>query len=468
MKNRIQLTIALQTFNRCEKGYLKQMLESILAQTYCDFELLVMDNHSTDGTADLIFSYNDNRLTYVRQPAGRSATGNITRAVWMARGKFIIPTHDDDVMEPDMIEKQMNFLEQHPGVNCISSNVRLIDESGLPLQPRLYAMENDRVFAPGEYIPVYLKEKFWLPTPTMLFHRKTYMACLPYLVRTVNPVYFPSGDIWSAFLFNLRGSVAILAEPLLHYRQHPGQESRTVDQSEPLLHLIKLLIRYKHDHPMLTEYWPEIYGAFTRFKTQDMLFKNTGKINLGRMTEKIQQIQGEWENAVEPQDRAVDEILPFEILMIELGRTGTIPGKYFRELAPTGTGSGAQKGYRNWLQNLHAGRTIFQNSHGLQNIAIFGSMLTAFLLVLDAHQSGINVVCCLDSSPVRIGTQVWQVPVVPLDQLVNFELLLDAIILSSERDHEVALRNTLSEQGNCHLPVISWKDLADINMVKTG
>ncbi len=456
---RVKLTIALQTHNRCRDGYLQQMLESILGQSYSDFELLIMDNHSTDSTADLIRKYDDDRLTYVRQPSGGSATSNITRAVWFARGKYVIPTHDDDIMEPEMIGEQMAFLSKHPDIICAASNVSLINEAGKEIQSALYEMNDNLVFEPGEYLPIYLKKKLWLPTPTMMFLRKAYLGCFPNLVRMVNPAYFPSGDIWSCILFNLRGPIALLAEPLLRYRQHSDQESRNVDQSEPLIHLVRLLIRYRRHHPLLKDHWPSIFGAYARFKTQDLLFKEGKNPESRSFLSGLRKITGHWKQNVPETDRAVDEVLPLEILLQELGQGWTIPGKYFLNLQSNQTESGAQAGYRGWLLKNRSGISLFTGKTEMKRIAVFGSMLTAFLIVLHAGNRGITVDCCFDSSPRRIGKSVWNVPVVRLTELRDREHLLDAVILSSERDHETALKEILREHCSDGLPIVSWKEL---------
>lgn len=87
-----KLTIALQTYNRGRSGYLRESLEAILAQSYGDFELLVLDNHSTDETPDLVLGYKDPRLTYIRQPPGGTSATNYNRALWMSRGIYVLPT----------------------------------------------------------------------------------------------------------------------------------------------------------------------------------------------------------------------------------------------------------------------------------------------------------------------------------------------------------------------------------------
>lgn len=66
----IQLSVSVLTYNRGHNGYLRTAMDAILAQTYADFELLVIDNHSSDETAEIVLSYRDRRLTYIRLPPG--------------------------------------------------------------------------------------------------------------------------------------------------------------------------------------------------------------------------------------------------------------------------------------------------------------------------------------------------------------------------------------------------------------
>jgi hypothetical protein len=91
-------------------------------------------------------------------------------------------------------------------------------------------------------------------------------------------------------------------------------------------------------------------------------------------------------------------------------------------------------------------------------------MFTAYLLVLDALRSGVEVVACVDSSPARIGACVFGVPVLPHAQLGALEESIDAIILSSERDHEDGIKKMISLRlDSTAMPMISWKELADLD-----
>lgn len=460
MTHSYKITIALLTYNRCGSGYLKESLEAILAQTYTDFELLVVDNHSTDNTAELVMSYEDPRLTYIRQPAGGNATTSYIRSSIMSRGEYIIMAHDDDVMEPTMIEQQVAFLEKHPELLVVSNNVSLMDEFGVMIQPRLYELEEDLVFDTSEYIGKYLEEKLWIPAPTLLFKREHFVKAVSKTLGTKNPAYLASGDIWLLFTLNLQGPIGLLADPLLRYRQHRGQESRNVDQGYPMIEAIQLVLRNHGRKKNLHLYLPAIYAFLVRFKIQDICFKSNTKNQILR---KILFLKKSWEKNVIPENRAMDTILPFEICLYLLGLEPSVPVEAFSKLKMTLAKGGGRRGFRNWLSAIQNGKKLFDSQKKLKNIAVFGSMLNAYLIIESAQQSGIDVLGCFDSSPARIGKQVFEIPVYPIGDLLEKSKYLDAIILSSEHDQEDALKRILKGylKQNQNLPIISWKDLAE-------
>jgi glycosyltransferase involved in cell wall biosynthesis len=455
-----RLSISLLTYNREGKGYLRAALEAILAQTYGDFELLVIDNHSTDMTPEIIQSYNDPRLTYMRLPPGGTPADTIQRAFGASRGTYLLITHDDDIMEPTMIERQMRVMEQHPALGCLATNVSLIDEHGNILQEKLYEMDADRVFETGEYIRVYFEEKLWLPTPTLLFNCTLDQTRNRSFVREAKPNYEPSADIAIAFRINTHASVGILAEPLLRYRQHADQESRNVDQSGPMVALAKYaenLFESHNTNERLRSLSPTVHAFSARYQAQDHLFKLEGKPLEYALTE----LRTRWEKLVAPEDRGVDAILPFEILLGESEKSLSLPVDVLERLLRQPAKGRSQLAYRQWAHLLHTGSSLFSYNPGLRRIAILGSMLTAHLLVLAAKRRNIEVVCCVDSSPARIGKYVLGIPVTPHEHLLACGGQLDAVILSSERDHEEGLRRLLaSAQVHRKFHIHSWKELA--------
>jgi glycosyltransferase involved in cell wall biosynthesis len=126
----------------CEK-FLAKSVESILAQSFTDFELLIIDDGSTDNSVAVVKRYADcdSRIRWVTQPnAGVSTTRN--RLLAMATGEFIAVMDADDIAVPDRFALQVKFMRQHPNVVCVGGSHHLIDDDGRFLTT-LYLPESD-------------------------------------------------------------------------------------------------------------------------------------------------------------------------------------------------------------------------------------------------------------------------------------------------------------------------------------
>ena len=109
--------------------YLRESLDSILAQKYPNFEALVMDDASTDGTADIVASYGS-RLRCYRQPANRGIYGNMNDGIRMVRGEYIAIYHSDDVYDPAIVEREAAFLRRYPEAGAVFCSDIFIDPEG--------------------------------------------------------------------------------------------------------------------------------------------------------------------------------------------------------------------------------------------------------------------------------------------------------------------------------------------------
>ena len=107
----------------------KQSIESILTQTYADFEFIVIDDGSDDNTFNIISSYQDSRMRcFTQNNQGVSKTAN--RGLALARGKYIARQDHDDLSLPQRLEKQVQFLESHPSFGLVGSRAEIWTEYG--------------------------------------------------------------------------------------------------------------------------------------------------------------------------------------------------------------------------------------------------------------------------------------------------------------------------------------------------
>ncbi len=122
-----KVSVIMPTFN-VEK-YLKAAIDSILAQTYADFELIIVDDNSTDKTREIVQSYTDKRIMLIDGPC-RGIAAALNKGMKMATGEYIARMDADDISLPQRLEKQVFFLEKHRNVGICGTFATKIDEYG--------------------------------------------------------------------------------------------------------------------------------------------------------------------------------------------------------------------------------------------------------------------------------------------------------------------------------------------------
>jgi glycosyltransferase involved in cell wall biosynthesis len=115
------ISVVMSIYNA--EAFLKESIDSILRQTFTDFELLALDDGSTDRSADIIRSYNDTRIQYISLPHDFIATLN--HGLETAQGRYIARMDADDVMMPERLQVQYDYMEQHPDIAVCGSAIRM-------------------------------------------------------------------------------------------------------------------------------------------------------------------------------------------------------------------------------------------------------------------------------------------------------------------------------------------------------
>jgi hypothetical protein len=164
-----RVTIALATYNRA--GYLRQAIESCLAQTFTDFELLVCDNASQDETEAVVASFDDARIRYLRNAENLGMVGNWNRCLAEARGELIANLCDDDLMLPDRLARQVAIFDAHPETGIVHGDAEMIDEGGRPT-----GVWAAREFEPQELLHVLVRMHNFLVYPSSMVHRRVFDA----------------------------------------------------------------------------------------------------------------------------------------------------------------------------------------------------------------------------------------------------------------------------------------------------
>ena len=123
------ISVVMSVYN--DELYLKQSLDSIFAQTIQDFEVIIVDDASSDRTVEIINAYEDDRIRLYRNEENQGLTKNLNRGLSMVRGTYIARMDGDDICYPERFEKQIEWLEKHPDFMLISCRTKMFGEENL-------------------------------------------------------------------------------------------------------------------------------------------------------------------------------------------------------------------------------------------------------------------------------------------------------------------------------------------------
>ena len=135
------VTITIPMYNN--ERFIRQTIESILAQTYTNFELLIYDDNSTDGSYEITSSFRDPRMRIFKNERNLGPEGNWNRAIQDVRGKYVKLICGDDILYPNCIEEQVAVFENspHAGISLVCSQRTIIDPEGKSLIKKINLIE---------------------------------------------------------------------------------------------------------------------------------------------------------------------------------------------------------------------------------------------------------------------------------------------------------------------------------------
>ena len=275
------VSIVVPVFNG--ERYLRESLDSILAQTYRSIEVLVMDDASTDETPEIIASYGD-RVIHVRQRENRGIYESANIGIARARGEFVAVYHADDVYEPTIVEREVACLERHPEVGAVFCKEIFIDAEG---------REEARLRLPPE-VSGGRPLSYTVVLNALLTHKNPFLNCPSAMVRAA--VYRDVGTYRTTQFLNTsdlemwlriarKYPLAIVDEHLFRYRSGHGQSSQRyhylrTDQNRYFL--IMDLYLAEGGRALATA---EALAAYEAHRAEDRLMRSVNHYILGQRGE---------------------------------------------------------------------------------------------------------------------------------------------------------------------------------------
>jgi glycosyltransferase involved in cell wall biosynthesis len=221
------VSICLPVYNGA--NYLAQAIESALAQTFEDFEILIANDCSTDQTPEIIEKYQkrDSRIKSWTNPKNLKLFGNYNACIERSESKYVKLFAHDDLFHPQTLERMVSVLEEYPHVNLVSTARCWIDENGDRIEPdseiaakTMKPYQEDRFLKASEAISETLKEVInWLGEPSSQMFRKSGAD------GGYDTSFKQVGDLEYSYRLLQKGDYYYIADELCFFRSHAASWS---------------------------------------------------------------------------------------------------------------------------------------------------------------------------------------------------------------------------------------------------
>jgi hypothetical protein len=208
---------------------LPDCINSILKQTFRDFEILIMDDCSPDNTSDVAASFADPRIIHVRNETNLGGIKNYNKGISLARGQYVwLISADDYLRRPYILERYVDLFDQHPEVGyifCPGVHVR----NGKEIDVIRYSLHGtrDAIFKGRKLLSKLMQWKGSILAASMCVRKTCYetISLFP-----LNMIW--GGDWYLCVIFAFHYDVGYFAEPMVCYREHELQMTKTLSKGD--------------------------------------------------------------------------------------------------------------------------------------------------------------------------------------------------------------------------------------------
>lgn len=209
------VSICIPTYNRADM--IGKAIESALSQTYKNIEVIVVDNNSTDNTAEIVASYKDTRLHYTKNVRNLGLFGNCNQCIDLAKGTYLHILHSDDYIDPGFTERCIVFFSEHPSVVLTTTGSRIVSDT---FEKDIPFNDTDRVYPAPEGFRCLLATRSFIVCPSVMVRRDIYDE-----VGYFNMEYPYSSDYYQWLKISRIYDIGFVSKVCLYYRQ--GKHSET-------------------------------------------------------------------------------------------------------------------------------------------------------------------------------------------------------------------------------------------------
>ena len=221
-----KVSIAIPSYNHGK--YISETIESILNQTFQDFEIIITDDGSTDNTVEVIKSFKDDRIKLFVFEENQGACKALNNCIINSKGKYFAYISSDDVWENDKIEKQVKYLDENPSTPVVFTKVKIIDEESNQFTETdhyYYSIFEQENRPRSEWLNHFFYFGNIICHPSIMIKRSVYDEIGLYNERLVN---MPDFDMWVRL--SMKYNIHILDEKLTKFRVRKDEKNVSGDK----------------------------------------------------------------------------------------------------------------------------------------------------------------------------------------------------------------------------------------------
>jgi len=208
------VSIVMPVYNAAE--FLRESLDSILSQTYCNWELIAVDDASSDNSYQILMQYADadSRIKLYKNRNNLGVSKSANKAISKAKGEYIARMDSDDIMFPDRLEKQLKYLQKHDDVLVVGMQCKFVNSRGDITGNKIFPTSFENIKS----------MMFWsipMQQPSLMFNRNK----LPKNFAWYDGGFTSAEDLELMFKLFKLGKVANMSDFGLYYRIHGGNTS---------------------------------------------------------------------------------------------------------------------------------------------------------------------------------------------------------------------------------------------------
>ncbi|MEK7633229.1 MAG: glycosyltransferase [Patescibacteria group bacterium] len=214
-----KVSVIIPSYNH--EKYIAYALESVLGQTFQDFEIIINDDHSSDKTVEEIKKFKDPRIKLFISTKNHGVCVAINNCLVLAKGKYIAHLNSDDAFFPEKLEKQVAYLDAHPETGAVFTQAQMIDEGGSNIPDsehfhgKMNSLENRNRF---QWLNYFFYNCRWLWHPSMMMRKKVYD-----FIGYHNPCLAQIQDFDIGIRLSLKYEQHIIQEKLTKFRIRAGE-----------------------------------------------------------------------------------------------------------------------------------------------------------------------------------------------------------------------------------------------------